>query len=126
MPFVLAALAVLTLALVATVIPKKPARVENSAPARKHTAVTHEPIPTPMSTKSKATNTISILYSASKKACAPSDIAPEISFIFSFPSSAPATRPDWNPAKINAQNPSTGTRYITVSKVIILDPPYNK
>ena len=66
-----AAAAVLTFALVATFIPMYPAAVEKAAPTRKHTADI-QLMPAPMRTNKMATNTTRILYSAIKKALAPS------------------------------------------------------
>ena len=86
MPPVRAALAVRTFALVATRIPKKPASIEKHAPMTKQTAV-------PMfmnmaiSTNKTTINIASILYSARRKALAPSAIAAAISCIRLFPGS---------------------------------------
>ena len=85
-PLSLAAFAVRTFAFVATFIPTYPANVERTAPTIKQTAVIQS-IPNPKTKKSTTTKTIKILYSANKNAFAPSAIEPEISFIFSFPTS---------------------------------------
>jgi hypothetical protein len=66
-----AAFAVLTLALVATCIPKNPASAEKVAPIRKHKAVV-QPIPTPKIINNIAANITSVLYSLLKKAIDPS------------------------------------------------------
>ena len=86
-PPVRAAFAVLTFALVATVIPAYPAAVENNAPITKQIAVTQLPIPIPMSTNNTTTKITRILYSAVRNAFAPSLIAAAISFILSVPAS---------------------------------------
>ena len=80
-PLFLAAFAVLTLARVATCIPQYPARVENKAPQTKHTAVIQLPIPRPISTNKMSTKNTRILYSAMRKALAPSLMADAISFM---------------------------------------------
>ena len=86
MPRSRAALAVRTLAFVATVIPKNPARVENRAPSTKQTAVS-QLITKPITKNSTAAKTIRIRYSANKKARAPVAMASAISFIFAVPAS---------------------------------------
>ena len=110
-PLSFAALAVLTFAFVATVIPQYPATVEKSAPITKHTAVT-QLIPNPISTKSTTTKMIRILYSAIRKALAPSAIAPAISFMRSVPASCFPTLPARYAANSKAITAATGTRYI--------------
>ena len=72
-PFSIAALAVLTLALVATFIPKYPARAENTAPTKKDTAVCQF-MPIISTIKRTTTNIDNALYSLFKKAMAPSSI----------------------------------------------------
>ena len=67
-PEVLAPSAVRTLALVAVNIPKYPARVENTAPTRKHIAVIQLPIPNPMRINTTLQKITSTLYSAFKNA----------------------------------------------------------
>ena len=87
MPPVLAALAVLTLAFVATLIPKYPARIEHNVPATNATAEP-TPIPNAIRTNNTTIKITRILYSAVKNACAPSLMAAAISFILSVPSSS--------------------------------------
>ena len=72
-PLSLAALAVLTFALVATCIPKKPASTEKSAPATKQIPVIH-PLGSaiPMITKRTTAKITKILYSEVRNAIAPS------------------------------------------------------
>ena len=70
-PPVAAAIAVRPLALVAARIPQNPATTLVTAPARKAIAVIF-PIATNKRAKTTVTNTASILYSAYKKAIAPS------------------------------------------------------
>ena len=106
-PLVLAAFAVLTLAFVATFIPKYPAKVENIAPTIKHTAVITL-IPIAISINKTMANIISILYSAVRKAFAPSRIEPAISFILSVPSSIFPTFEASTKAKSRAIIPITG------------------
>ena len=84
-PDSLAALAVLTLAFVATFIPKNPAKVEKAAPIRKHTPVKRL-IPNVNTANNTKTKTMRVLYSLIKKAIAPSCMKDEISFILSVPS----------------------------------------
>ena len=87
MPLSMAAFAVRTFARVATLMPKKPAAIENSAPSRKQTAV-------PMSMKiainaKRTTMKIArIRYSDIRKALAPSAMAEAISRILSLPAGA--------------------------------------
>ena len=107
-----AAFAVLTLAFVATVIPQYPAIVENRAPTTKQIAVTQLPTPIPISTKSTATKITRILYSAVKKARAPSAIAPAISFILSVPASCLPTFAARYAANRSASTAATGTKYM--------------
>ena len=87
MPLSMAALAVRTLAFVATFIPQKPAAIENSAPMMKQTAV---PIlmNTAIRTKSTTMKMARILYSDIRKALAPSAMAEAISCILAFPGAA--------------------------------------
>ena len=70
-PDCLAAFAVLTFALVATLIPKYPANAENVAPIIKLIAVC-QLIPTPRITNNTTVNIASALYSLDRKAIAPS------------------------------------------------------
>ena len=83
-PLSLAAFAVRTFAIVATVIPKYPARVENNAPKIKHSAVP-QLITKPIVTNSTAAKITRILYSENKNALAPVEIAEEIFLILSVP-----------------------------------------
>ena len=115
-----AAFAVLTLAFVATVIPQYPAIVENRAPTTKQIAVTQLPTPIPISTKSTATKITRILYSAVKKARAPSAIAPAISFILSVPGSCLFTLAASIAANASAITPRSGT---TINIFSIINPP---
>ena len=87
MPCSIAAFAVRTFARVATFIPKKPARMENSAPMTKHTAV---PVfmKIAISTKSTVMKIARILYSDLRKASAPSAIDAAISCIRLLPGAA--------------------------------------
>ena len=87
MPDSMAALAVRTLALVATFIPKKPARMEQSAPSRKQSAVP-QLIKKPIRTNRTATKIARILYSDIRNASAPSAIAEAISCIREVPAAA--------------------------------------
>ena len=119
-PLSFAALAVRTFAFVATLIPKYPASVENTAPTTKHTAVTQFPIPTPIRTNSTITKKINILYSAVKNAWAPSLIDAAISFIRSVPASCLLTLEANAAAKIRATIPRIGT---TFKKISIISPP---
>ena len=108
MPEVRAALAVRTLASVAIRMPKKPARVEKTAPTRKQTAVIQFPIPTPITTKRTAAKITSTLYSEKRNALAPSRIAPAISFMRSVPSSSFRTLPARYSANTSARTAQTG------------------
>ncbi len=87
MPCSIAAFAVRTFARVATFMPKNPARIENAAPSRKHTAVPMS-MNSAISTNSTTMKIARILYSDFKKALAPSAIAPAISCIRSLPGAA--------------------------------------
>ena len=82
-----AAWAVRTLALVATFMPKKPARMEKPAPIRKQTAVIQlfSPMNRPISRKRATMKMTRILYSDLRKASAPSAIAAAISCMRSLP-----------------------------------------
>ncbi len=90
MPDASAALAVRTLARVATFIPKKPARMEQSAPSRKHRAVP-QLIKRPIRINRAATKKARILYSDFRKASAPSAMEAAISCIRSLPGEATDT-----------------------------------
>ena len=116
----LAAFAVLTFAFVATVIPKYPARVENNAPTTKQMAVTQLPMPKPIRTNNTTTKNIRILYSAVKKAWAPSLIAAAISFILSVPAFCLLTLAASRAANSRAAMPSTGTMFKNISIIKIL------
>ena len=72
------------MALVATRMPKKPARMEQPAPATKHSAVARL-IKTAIRTNRTRIKTARILYSDFKKALAPSAIALDISCIRLLP-----------------------------------------
>ena len=109
MPLVRAALAVRTFALVATVMPRKPARTEKSAPTMKHTAV-GQLIAKPMTRKNTATKIARILYSDVRNARAPSWMWPEISCILSVPGSAFLTRAARNRAYNRPTRPMAGIR----------------
>ena len=87
MPYSMAALAVRTLARVATFMPQKPARMENRAPITKQAAVSQS-LNTPIKTNSATIKITRILYSDFKKASAPSAMAAEISRIRSLPTGA--------------------------------------
>ena len=73
-------------AFVATVIPKKPARVEKTAPIRKQIAVCTF-IRNEIAINKTTAKIIRILYSENRKALAPTEIASAISRILSFPAS---------------------------------------
>ncbi len=115
MPLSFAAFAVLTFALVATVIPKYPASVENTAPTTKQTAVTQLPIPNPIRRNNTSTKNINILYSAVRNACAPSLIDDAISRILSVPALCLFTFAARTPAKTSAIIPNTGTTFKNIS-----------
>ena len=100
-------MAVLTLAFVATLIPKYPARIENNVPTTKAMAEP-KPIPSPIRINNTIIKIARILYSAVRNACAPSLIAVEISFILSVPTSSLETLPERMKAKTRAITPSTG------------------
>ena len=108
-PPVLAAFAVLTLAFVATLIPKYPARIEQSVP-RTNAIPDLTPIPSAISTNNTMMKITSILYSAVRNACAPSLMAAAISFILSVPSSSLDTFFERKRAKIRAITPTTGAK----------------
>ena len=90
MPLSMAALAVRTLALVATFMPKKPASMEKPAPMTKQM-----PVPILMnreiSAKRMAMKMTSILYSERRKALAPSAMEPAISCIRALPAAEEET-----------------------------------
>ncbi len=108
---VLAAFVVRTFALVATRIPMKPAKPDIKAPTTKETATNHVELASlfPLKTNNTATANTKIantLYSAFKKAIAPSAIFLAIIAIFSVPSSCLDTHDDLinintNPIKAN-------------------------
>ena len=87
MPLSMAALAVRTLALVATRMPKKPASMEKPAPITKQTAVPRL-MKRLMRTNSTTMKIARILYSDLKKALAPSAMEPAISCIRLLPGAA--------------------------------------
>ena len=110
---VLAALVVLTLALVATFIPMNPAKAEQIAPRMKDKAtIGAEPSVTepPQAIKTATTTTKmeSTLYSAFKKAIAPSAMFSAIRAILSVPISCFPTHPDLMKVKIKATSPNAG------------------
>ena len=107
MPPSRAACAVRTLARVATRMPKKPARIEKSAPATKQTAVIQS-IKKPISRSSAVMKTARILYSDFKKASAPSAMAAAISCMRSVPGLALETKAALLAAKSSAQSARTG------------------
>ena len=84
MPPSSAAHAVLTLPLVATCMPKKPASTENAAPQTYRIAVT-QLIPSPRMMKRAITTMTIVLYSLFRNAIAPSWINPAISVMRSLP-----------------------------------------
>ena len=90
MPLSMAALAVRTLARVATFMPKYPASMENPAPMTKQM-----PVPRLMnreiSTKRTAMKMARILYSERRKALAPSAMEPAISCMRALPGEAEET-----------------------------------
>ena len=114
-PLSFAAFAVLTFAFVATLIPKYPASVENTAPTTKQAAVTQFPIPNPISRNNTSTKNTSILYSAVRKAWAPSLIDDAISRILSVPALCLFTFAARKPAKMSAAIPNTGTTFKNIS-----------
>ena len=85
MPPSMAALAVRTLPLVATCIPKNPASTENKAPKTYSPAVTQFTAK-PISRNRMTMTTTMVLYSLFRNAMAPSWMYPAISFILSVPS----------------------------------------
>ena len=111
-----AALVVLTLALVATCIPIKPANPEHSAPTTNETA-TNQLLPSfiPLKANNTAviiTKTDKILYSALRNAIAPSAIFFAISAIFALPTSFLETDKFLIKTKIRAIIPAAGIRYV--------------
>ena len=109
---VLAALVVLTLALVAIRIPIKPAKADKKAPTTKDKATRPLEFSSEFPLKIKRTATANTkidntLYSAFKKAMAPSAIFLAIVAIFSDPTSCLLTQPDLN---IINKKPSTLAR----------------
>ncbi len=67
-----AAFAVLVFALVATIIPKKPASIENAAPTTKQIEVDHPiPLDNPKTKNTTITKIARVLYSLFKNAIAP-------------------------------------------------------
>ena len=109
----LAAFVVLTLAFVATCIPMYPANAEQSAPTIKDTAISGEDpsCVLPLIPRSIATTTIkidNILYSAFKKAKAPSLMAFAMPCIFALPGSCFVTQADFQKVYNNASIPNTG------------------
>ena len=112
-PFSFAAFAVLTFALVATVIPQKPAIIEKKAPIKKQIAVV-QPIANPTATNTMTIMIARILYSANKNARAPSWIAAAISFIRSVPSDCFFTLAANPAATNNAMMPMIGIIIVQV------------
>ncbi|CCX42075.1 unknown [Clostridium sp. CAG:1024] len=110
MPPVRAALAVRTLAFVATRIPMLPARIENPAPTRKQTAVIQLRRPKPIPRNTAAAKTARILYCAFKNARAPSLIAAAICCILGVPLEILSIRLAVKNAKSKAAHPSTGAK----------------
>ena len=88
------------MALVATLIPMNPARAEQKAPTTKETAVNGEedsfwkPLKA-SNTAMQATKMVSTLYSARRKAIAPSWIEAAMPCILSLPGSCLATQEDF-------------------------------
>ncbi len=93
-----AALVVRTLALVATLMPMKPASAEHNAPTMNGTTISHEafswiPLTTPSRTATAMTKTASTRYSRARNARAPSAMLAAISCISGVPSSCLLTHP---------------------------------
>ena len=92
--------------------------MENSAPIRKQSAVSH-PLGKrkPISKNSAHTKNTRILYSLNKNAFAPDEIASAISFILSFPAGFLLIITAIITAKINATAPATGAIIVNFSIV---------
>ena len=118
-PLSSAAHAVLTLPLVATLIPKNPASTDRSAPITYRIAVV-QLTPNPIARKSITITIIIVLYSLFRNAIAPSLMNPDISFILSLPSFAlliQLVRPTATRSPIIA---ATGMRILRTSIVLLL------
>ncbi len=113
-----AAWVVRTLALVATRIPMKPARAELNAPNTKEMPTRGEEVSLlavkANRTATHATNTDSTLYSAFRKAIAPSAIWPAILFILSVPASCLDTQALFQITYNKPSTPRTGITYNTL------------
>jgi hypothetical protein len=108
-------LVVLTLAFVATVIPKKPARPEQSAPTTNESATSGPDAWLPALARARraattTTKAMSTLYSLRRNARAPSAMWPAIAIIAGVPASCrPIQRARLN-AYARASTPAPGTR----------------
>jgi len=115
---VLAALVVLTFALVATLIPINPASAEQMAPKINEKAIIGEEpsvlfvIPNKIATTT--TKMLNILYSAFKKAMAPSAISSAIRPIRSVPTSCFETQADFQKVYARATSPSAKVMIVIV------------
>ena len=109
---VLAALVVRTFAFVATRIPKYPAKAEQKAPIINERAIIQDEVVLSAVTASKIdthiTNMASTLYSARKKAMAPSGIALAMAAILGVPSSCLDTHADFQNMYISDSTPKNG------------------
>ena len=109
-----AACVVLTFALVATFMPKKPASAEQIAPTMKLTEMIGEESTLPLLAKprriaTEITKMVNTLYSRLRNATAPSAMCPAIVAISSVPESCFETHPALNKAYSNAMTPERGT-----------------
>jgi branched-subunit amino acid transport protein AzlD len=120
---VLAALVVLTLALVATLIPMYPARPEQTAPIIKDTATRKdefsESAETPSRMATANTKIAKTLYSALRKAIAPSAIFLAMVAIRSVPTSCLETQAERQKVYKSAKIPNTGIAYVMVCSIVI-------
>jgi hypothetical protein len=112
---VLAACVVLTFALVATLIPIKPASAEQNAPTtndkptRGEEETEFEPL-IASRTATTITKKIKTLYSDFRKAIAPTEICPAITFILSVPASCFEIQDERQKVYIKAITPKSGIK----------------
>ena len=112
-----------TFALVATRIPIKPARAEQTAPTMNETATSGELFSSrnPWNKRSKATAPTkmeSTLYSARRNAIAPSAIFLAIRPIWSDPASCFSTQADFQKVKASARTPNSGMMTSNVVMIV--------
>ena len=116
-----AAFVVRTFALVATRIPMKPAKPEQSAPTINDNAIIGEEsgvLPLiPSKTAAISTKIARILYSALRNAIAPSAILFAITAIASVPTSCLETHADFQTVNRRAKTPNTGMASINVCPI---------